>query len=105
MTNLFSKKIICLRCKKRYKYKLEYGKPHYICAGYSNFGKQYCERQGISQIELVFLIEKHMDIQKIKKEDISIRDYVDRIEKDGEEFVIYYTDETETIVSNNRIKY
>ena len=64
---LFSGKIKCQNCGKNFKGITERGKKKYICAGYANYGKDFCTRLKIDEDKLIYLVNTHIEIQKLKR--------------------------------------
>lgn len=103
MAYLFSRKIKCGYCSKNHRGKTEKNKKVYICSTYSNRGKDYCKRNQIDEDELIYIIVKHLKIQKI---DINkIEKYVDIIEIEEGSIKIKYVDDTESILNGSRVIY
>lgn len=101
----FSGLIICLECGKRFRGKLERSKRIYICSGYSNYGKDFCERNQIEEADLIYLVEKHLFITKKEVgEGKTLRDYVKSIELSDKNktIEIKYNDKTFTLISPAR---
>lgn len=124
---LFSGKIKCQNCGKNFKGITERGKKKYICAGYANYGKDFCTRLKIDEEKLIYLVNTHIEIQKLKRGiklgesrrrgrpkkkeenrntiDLSyIQKYTKVIKVYPKEEVIeiYYQDNTKTYISPNR---
>lgn len=106
MAYLFSKKIKCNYCGKNHRGKTEKSKKVYICSTYSNKGKAYCKRNQIDEEELVYIIVKHLEIQKVEILDVKeIGKYVNRIEMEEGKVKILYVDNSESFLSGNKVIY
>lgn len=97
----YSGKIICKKCGKNYKTKKERGKIKYICSGYDRYGKEFCEREILTEKILDDLISFHYK-KKLTDEEILI--LVSWIEIYKDKILIKYIDGTETIISNKYYK-
>jgi len=58
---LFSRKIECLNCGKNFKAKRESKRVVYCCSTYDNLGREHCERNAISEEDIVELVNKRFD--------------------------------------------
>lgn len=105
MSNIFKGLIKCLNCGKNFKLKMERKQPNYICGGFSNYGKEFCERFSIKEEELIYTIVKHYEIQG-KKIEGNVADYVSTIEVKDRGYKIYYKDGSHpSIINNNEEEY
>lgn len=103
---IFRKKIKCVYCGKNHRGKTEKRKKVYICSTYSNKGMSYCKRNQVEEEELIYIIVKHLSLQKISIENRKdIREYVDIIEVEEGKIQILYIDGTGSLISNNKIIY
>lgn len=110
---LFSKKIFCSQCRRKFKGKKEGGKNVYICSTYSNYGADKCTRKRIEEDGLLEVVKKHIEIIEIElrrmgntgKFEVDIKSYIKRIDRGEEWYTIYYSDGTKSEVTNNRIRY
>jgi hypothetical protein len=95
----YSGLIVCRKCGKNFKSKVERGVQKYICAGYDRYGKEYCERERIKEDYLDELIELHF---KEKLNNSTLRNCVRIIEIfENNKWVITYTDGSQTIRARN----
>jgi len=118
----FSKKIKCLDCGKNYKGMKQRKRIVWTCAGYSNYGKEFCSRFKIDQDKLLELVYNHYDLtlvksgkidgsgKKIVKPNVSVEELmerVDRIEVSPKDmsFTIFYIDNSSTFISPNHHSY
>jgi site-specific DNA recombinase len=99
--NRYSGKIVCKKCGKNFKTKKERRKIKYICTGYDRYGKEFCEREVVSEKILDDLIHFHYK-KKLSNEEISI--LIKSIEIHKNKWIIKYIDNTETIISNKMYK-
>lgn len=98
LTHLFSGLIKCNNCGKNYKFKLQRKKPVYICSGFSNYGKQFCENFTIEEAEIIDVIKRHLLLQN-KKVTKQLNEYVEKIEVMGKGYKIFYKDGTYSLVN------
>lgn len=83
---------------------MERGIPHFICSGFSNYGKEFCERFAIKEQDLLDIINTH--IWKIEREEgaklnLTIENYVEMITVHNKAVTIYYTDGTSSFIDYN----
>ena len=97
----YSGKIVCKKCGKNYKTKKERKKIKYICSGYDRHGKEFCEREIITEKILDDLISFHYK-KELTNEEISI--LIKLIEVHKDKWIIKYIDGTETEISNSFYK-
>lgn len=75
MSNPFRSKIICSKCKKRYKKIIESGKVKFICGGYSN--NNGCkEREVVSEEFIRGLINRRYSKDLTNEELTEVLDYI-----------------------------
>lgn len=92
--NLFKGLIKCKSCGKNYNFKNDNGIPIYVCAGYKNYGSNFCPRNIIHEKNLIRLVKLHMDSTNknyVLLEEY-IKEYIQRIEVDGDNIKIFYQD-------------
>jgi hypothetical protein len=97
----YSGKIICKKCGKNFKTKKERKKVKYICSGYDRYGKDFCEREILTEKILDDLISFHYK-KKLTNEEIAI--LISLIEVYKDKIIIKYIDGTETIISHSFYK-
>lgn len=103
MEVLFSKKIICKNCGRKFKGKKERKKRVYICSGYDNYGA--CTRIPIKEELLVELLKRRYSEQfNTSKE--NIQNVVKSIEVRGSMlFTINLVNDIPIIFGDNYIQY
>lgn len=97
----YSGKIVCKKCGKNFKTKKERRKIKYICSGYDRLGKEFCEREIITEKILDELISFHYK-KELTDEEISI--LINSIEIHKDKWLIKYIDGTETELSKTFYK-
>ena len=97
----YSGKIICKKCGKNFKTKKERRKIKYICSGYDRLGKEFCEREIITEKILDDLITFHYK-KEMSNEEISI--LINLIEIHKDKWIIKYIDGTQTELSKTFYK-
>lgn len=121
MSYIFTKKIICLNCEKRFRGLNERGKKKYICGGYHNY--KNCIRWIIEEEQLVDVIRQHYMIEQNQQERltgkskseietsyVSTEDLVRSIHKIGvdpvkQELKVEYIDGTVSVITPDRHTY
>lgn len=107
MSYHFSRLIKCMDCGQNYRGKKDRGVSIYICSGYHN-KKSNCKRFPLKESELIDTICQHLykinGITELKRE---IGEYIKRIYvyTSEKKYIIKYIDGTESIISNNYIKF
>lgn len=100
--NRYSTLIQCKKCCKMFKTKKERGKVKYLCSGYERFGKTFCERAIIKEVQLDEMLEHKFERRLSDQE---VREVIDRIYVDGKYFEIFYNDGSKQLVQPNFIKF
>lgn len=104
MTHQFRGLIKCLNCGKNYKTKTERKKPVYICSGFSNYGKEFCDYFPLEEEDLVYTVTKHLSIHN-KRVESSLSEHVLAIEVKGRGYKVKYKDGKESIINWNETEY
>lgn len=95
---IFSKLIKCSHCGKNFRGKTDRKKKVYICSTYSQ--NRTCYRNKIDEDELIYVIKKH-----IKNTDDDVRNHIKNIQAGNKGIIINYTDDTQSILSKDKIIY
>lgn len=90
---MLKKKIRCHHCGKFFKKKMERKKEVYICGGYANYGKDFCQYAPLAKEKLDYLISQHFQ-KRIEEVDY---DQVEIILAQPPQFTIYYLDGSTSI--------
>jgi hypothetical protein len=94
--------IFCTKCGKKYNKKKNGNLDGFICSGFKNYGKEFCDSKFIHLDELLDDIERHCYLYgkewKIEKAKL----FIWKIEI-GEELIIRWKDSRVTKVSHNEI--
>lgn len=97
VTNIFKGKIKCLNCGKNYKKKMERKQVVFVCSGFANYGKEFCSYNPIKQEDLLYTIQKHIDLSN-KKVD-KLEEYISLIEVKGKGYKVTYKDGSESLIN------
>jgi hypothetical protein len=98
---LFKGLIFCSLCKKKHRAKMQRKTQHYICSTYNNKGKEFCQRNPVSEEILLDYLELRIGEKPTEE---YIRENVELVVVDPEKIVIHIKDETEIIVKNNFVQ-
>lgn len=93
---LFSGKIVCAKCGKKYKAKLARGKRIYVCSTYDNKGE--CERNKLDEEDVMNLIELRfgyvLDEEEVNHHIIKVDSYEDKT-------IVYVKNQKPIILTNS----
>lgn len=101
--SLFSGKIICCHCSKKFKAKKERSKSKYVCSSYDNKGE--CIRNSVEEDYLIELIGRRL-ISPITRE--VVEKYVDYIQIESADpylLEIHFYDQDSILFSKNGIRF
>lgn len=99
--SLFRGIVYCTECGKKHKYKKRAKKAVYVCSTYDNYGKTKCNRNQVSEDEILFLITGHFSTTGISQSFIS--DNVLEIIASDNKLEIYYRDGEKSLLSGTEM--
>ncbi|MFQ3543432.1 recombinase zinc beta ribbon domain-containing protein [Halobacillus rhizosphaerae] len=101
--SLFKGKIYCFTCNKKHKYKKRSKKPVYVCSKYDNYGSNACDRNQISEEEVVWLISGHFAIGEIDVTREFIIENVSHIIAGAESIEVFYNNGQKSLISSTQM--
>lgn len=104
MNRYFKKLIICSKCGKNYNIKTNGNHEGFICSGYKNYGKDFCNSGFVHLDMLLDVIEQHCSIYGKDWKPEKVKLFILRIEV-GDEIIIRWRDGRVSIVSDSKVVY
>lgn len=100
--NYFKGLIVCTKCKKHYNAKKNGNQKGFICSGYKNYGKDFCNSSFIHLDILLDIIQRHCEIHNKDWNITKTKLFILRIEI-GDEITIRWRDGLVSIISDSKV--
>ena len=100
----FKNLITCTKCSKRYNRKVNGQQEGFICSGFKNYGKDFCNSKFIPLSMLLDIIVRHCEIHGKNWDIMKAKLFILKIEI-GNEIVIRWRDGLVSIVSDLHVRF
>lgn len=100
--NYFKGLIFCTKCNKKYNKKKNGNLDGFICSGFKNYGKEFCDSKFIHLDDLLDTIKRHCELYNKNWKIEKTKTLILRIEI-GDDLIIRWKDSLVTKISENKI--